>query len=167
MEAKNLIQGEVIITYSDILFDEKILDQIIHSNTSIGIATDLDWEKNYAGRTEHPKYEADNVLIQDGKIIRIKKNLSSIQKNQQMGEFIGIIKLSKKGSEIFIKEFNKIKNKHSGPFQDAPSFEKSYLTDMIQELIDRNFLVEPIIICGRWCEIDTPQDLQNAKKLFV
>ena len=83
-----------------------------------------------------------------------------------MGEFIGIIKLSKKGSEIFIKEFNKIKNKHSGPFQDAPSFEKSYLTDMIQELIDTNVIIEPIPINGRWCEIDTQLDLERAKEIF-
>jgi choline kinase len=35
---------------------------------------------------------------------------------------------------------------------------------MLQELIDSGFLVEPIIINGKWCEIDTPQDLQLARK---
>ena len=54
----------------------------------------------------------------------------------------------------------------SKPFHDAPSFEKAYLTDMIQELIEQNILVEPIIVDGDWCEIDTPQDFENAKKKY-
>ena len=41
---------------------------------------------------------------------------------------------------------------------------KAYLTDMLQELIDSGIVVEPIIINGKWCEIDTLQDLQLARK---
>jgi NDP-sugar pyrophosphorylase family protein len=37
---------------------------------------------------------------------------------------------------------------------------------MIQELIDSEINVEPIYVSGKWCEIDTPQDLQIARKLF-
>ena len=38
---------------------------------------------------------------------------------------------------------------------------------MLQELIDQGISLDPIIIDGNWCEIDTPQDLKTAKKLFV
>ena len=37
---------------------------------------------------------------------------------------------------------------------------------MIQELIDSNIKIEPILISGKWCEIDTMQDLKNAEKIF-
>jgi len=37
---------------------------------------------------------------------------------------------------------------------------------MIQELIDLGYSVYPIIVSGKWCEIDTPQDLERARKLF-
>ena len=47
MAAKDEIIGDVIIIYSDILYDENILEQIINSNVEIGIAIDLDWEKKY------------------------------------------------------------------------------------------------------------------------
>jgi NDP-sugar pyrophosphorylase family protein len=55
---------------------------------------------------------------------------------------------------------------HQGKFHDAPSLEKAYLTDMLQELIDSGFRISPIYISGEWCEIDTPQDLKKARKLF-
>ena len=48
-----------------IIFDEKILDQILNFKGDIGIPIDLDWEKHYEGRTEHPKSEADNVILKD------------------------------------------------------------------------------------------------------
>ena len=44
---------------------------------------------------------------------------------------------------------------------------KCYLKNMLQDLIDSNNLIFPIIIDGNWCEIDTVQDLENAKKLFT
>jgi choline kinase len=37
---------------------------------------------------------------------------------------------------------------------------------MIQELIDSEINVEPIDVSGKWCEIDTPQDLEIARKLL-
>ncbi len=166
MVAKNEFRGDVITTYSDILFDNKILQEIIKSKADIGIVTDLNWEHKYKNRTEHPKSQADNVIIENDKVVRIKKNISKISNNQKNGEFIGMMKFSKKGSDIFIKEFNKIEKNKPCPFHDAKTFEKSYLTDMIQELIDQNITVEPITVNGNWCEIDTSQDLENAKKIY-
>jgi len=74
------------------------------------------------------------------------------------------MKLSKKGAKIFVEKFNHLMKFHEGKFQDAPSIKKAYLTDMLQELIDSGIVVEPIIINGKWCEIDTLQDLQLARK---
>ena len=47
MAAKNIIHGKIITSYSDILFEEKILDQLLNFKGDIGISVDLDWEKYY------------------------------------------------------------------------------------------------------------------------
>jgi choline kinase len=124
----------------------------------------MEWEKAYAERTEHPRSEAENVSLDNNNIIEIRKNIVSTK--NKVGEFLGIIKLSTKGSEIFVKKFQMLENSHNGPFHNAPSLKKAYLTDMIQELIDTKIDVKPIIISGKWCEIDTKQDLQRACKIF-
>lgn len=166
MAAKNELNEDVITTYSDIIFDDQIIQQVKNSKADIGIVTDLDWEQKYENRTEHPKSQADNVVFENNKILKIRKNISKVSDNQQNGEFIGIMKLSKRGSEIFVREFDRIQKNKPSPFHDAKTFEKSYLTDMIQELIDQKIHVEPIIVNGTWCEIDTVQDLENAKTVF-
>ena len=52
------------------------------------------------------------------------------------------------------------------PFHHAATLKKAYMTDMIQELADRGMAVEGVDIEGGWMEIDTPQDLERARKLF-
>jgi choline kinase len=166
MVARDSIKGEIITSYSDIIFDEKILDQILNFKGDIGIPIDLDWEKHYEGRTEHPKLEADNVILKDKKIIKIQKNITTKNKDEIVGEFLGPIIFSKKGSEIFMEHYKKIEKTHKKEFHNAPSLEKAYLTDMIQELIDNDVKITPIFINGKWYEIDTPQDLEIVAKLF-
>ena len=66
---------------------------------------------------------------------------------------------------MFVEKFNQLMKSHEGKFHDASSLQEAYLTDMIQELIDSGFLVEPVIINGNWYEIDTLEDLERVKKI--
>ena len=167
MAAKEFLQGDVLTCYSDILFDDIILKQILNFNGDIGIPIDLDWEKNYANRIQHPKSEADNVLVNNKKIIEIKKNISLSNNDEKIGEFLGPVIFSEIGSKKFVKKYSELKKTHNGNFHNAVSLSKAYLTDMIQELIDNNIKIDPIIITGKWCEIDTVEDFKKAELLFI
>ena len=163
MEAKKFLRNEVLVLYSDIIFDSKIINEVLNSKEDISIAVDLNWKKSYIGRTEHPKSEAENVLLnKSNKILKIKKNIQG--KNNSVGEFLGIIKFSAKGSKFFVSKYEEAIKTYKNKFQQAKSISKAYLTDMIQELIDSNIDIHPVFISGNWCEIDTMQDLKNAKK---
>ena len=165
MEGRKFLKGDVVILYSDIIFEAKIIQQILKSNDDISIAIDMDWKKHYKNRNEHPESEAENVLLDSkGNIIEIRKNIKD--EKMKIGEFLGIMKVSNYGSEIFVKKYEEILKKHEGNFHSAPSISKAYLTDMLQELIDSNIKIEPVIVEGKWCEIDTMQDLKIAEELF-
>ena len=147
-------------------FVKQHAEQILNFNGDIGIPIDLDWEKNYVDRTQHPISEADNVILTDTSIIEIKKNISICNSNEIIGEFLGPVIFSKNGSKIFVEKYNKLKKTHHGNFHNAISLSKAYLTDMIQELLNDNIKIEPILINGIWIEIDTTEDLAKAQKLF-
>ena len=167
MVARTKIFDDVLVIFGDIFFDHKTLQQILDSKDDIAIAIDLDWEKSYNERTDNPKSLADKVLINQTKILRIsaKEVLLDI-KNQTVGEFLGIIKLSTNGSKIIIKKYEELEKSHVGKFHDADSLEKAKLVDILQELIDFKIEISPITITGKWCEIDTPKDLERARKIF-
>ena len=165
MTASKYFQNDIVISFGDVIVDNKIMKQIVESTYEFGIAVDLNWEKNYVNRDQHPKSEADNVLFdKEDNVLEIKKNVQ--KPDSKIGEFAGITKLSKRGSDILLKKFNELKKSHNGRFHSASSLKQSIIPDMIQELIDSEINVEPIFISGKWCEIDTPQDLEIAKKLF-
>ena len=165
MEAKNYIKNDVLILYSDIIFERQIIEKILDSKSDISIAVDMNWEKRYENRSAHPKAEAENVLLNEEKnIIQIKKNIQN-EKNL-IGEFLGIMKLSTEGSKIFVKKYEELLKNNKGNFHEASSVLKAYLIDMIQELVDSQIHVEPVFISGKWYEIDTMQDLKTAEKIF-
>jgi choline kinase len=164
--AKDYIEGDTVITYSDILFDAITLEQIIQQECDIGIAIDMDWKKAYEGMTLHPSTEAENVLLDDDKnILKVQKNIKSREEN--VGEFLGIIKLSSHGSKILTDKFEYLFANNLGTFHNNALLKKAYMTDFIQELVNSKINVTPIFISGKWCEIDTYQDLERAQKMFL
>ena len=154
--------NDTIICYADLIFDISIIKKMINFKGDIGIAVKSDWKSNYVDRTLHPLSEADNVLIDEsGKIIEIRKNIQ--KPNSNIGEFLGIVRLSSKGSSLFLKRFSEY---HIGTFHSSPSIKQSILPDMLQELIDLGINVEPVMISEKWSEVDTPEDLDFARKNF-
>jgi len=168
MVARTKISDDVLIIFGDIIFDSQILQQILASKDDIAIAIDLDWEKSYNERPDNLKSLADKVLINQKKILRISAKETSFDiKNQTVGEFLGVIKLSANGSRTIIKKYEELEKSCVGKFHDADSFKKAKLVDILQELIDSKTEIYPITISGKWCEIDTPIDLERARKIFL
>ena len=167
MVARSNIEDDVLVIFGDILFDSQILQQILASNDDIAMAIDLNWEKSYNEGlcNSHPLDEP--VLINQKKVLRISyKQTDTMIENQTVGEFLGVIKLSANGSRTIIKKYEELEKSHVGRFHDANSLEKAKLADILQELIDSKIEISFISVNGKWCEIDTPKDLERARKIF-
>ena len=164
--AEKIINGNIIIAYSDILFDSSVVQRTLNSNHDISVVVDIDWRGYYIGRKDHPVTEAENVIFNsNNEVEKIGKIYTSSQ--EVHGEFIGMIKLSNRGAEIFKQQFNRLKKTYwNKPFQRSKTFQKAYLTDMIQELVDIGIKVHCVIIESGWEEIDTVEDYQKALKVF-
>ncbi len=164
--AEEEIEGEIIISYSDILFEKQVVERLMDTKKDISIVVDIKWKDYYEGRKSHPIEEAENVIFDaDNNLVEIGKILT--QKHDVHGEFIGMMKLSSRGSEIFKRHFNRSKKLYWGKaFQRAPVFEKAYLTDLIQEMVDLGVPVHCVIIERGWKEIDTVEDYEKAVKEF-
>ncbi len=165
--ANEKLSNSVIISYTDIVFEQKMIQQMLQFSGDIGLAVRLNWKKNYDGRTLHPLSEAENVLIKNKKIIKIEKNISEKTSDQKIGEFLGIIKLSKEGGRIMLQKYLDLKENHIGTFHMAKSLKDAYLTDMLQEMIDSGYGVSPVMVDGNWYEIDTSQDLEELERSLM
>ena len=159
---QEVINGDIIISYSDILFEPFVVKRAMESDHDISVIVDVDWREYYIGRKDHPLSEAENVVFNsNNEVLKIGKIAS--EKEEVNGEFIGMIKLNNRGCEILKQNFNRVKKIYwNKPFQRAKIFQKAYLTDMIQELVDIGIKVHCVIIERGWKEIDTVEDYKKA-----
>ena len=164
--AEKAINGNIIISYSDILFDSSVVQRTLDSDHDISVTVDIDWRGYYVGRKDHPISEAENVIFNSNNEVQ-KIGKINTGSEEVHGEFIGMIKLSNRGTEIFKEHFNRLKKIYwNKPFQRAKTFQKAYLTDFIQELVDIGIKVHCVIIESGWKEIDTVEDYKKALSGF-
>lgn len=165
--AQQDIEGDVLITYGDILFDPEVVNKLISSDSDIAVVVDINWKQRYQNRKAHPISEAENVVMgNNGKLLEIGKILNN--KDAANGEFIGMMKVNSVGAEILKSEFSRLKKIfNKKPFKRAQVFEQAYLTDMLQELVDCGKQVNCVSVTDGWMELDTPEDYMQAAKVFV
>ena len=164
--AEKIINGNIIISYSDILFDPIVVQRTIDSNHDISVVVDIDWRGYYVGRKDHPISEAENVIFNSNNEVEKIGKINTGNEDVH-GEFIGMIKLSNRGAETFKEHFHRLKKIYwNKPFQRAQIFQKAYLTDFIQELVDIGIKVHCVIIESGWKEIDTVEDYKKAIEGF-
>ena len=164
--AEEEMSNDFIFSYSDIVYSKGIVHKLIQSEADISLIVDVDWRQHYEWRHQHPISEAELVKVENDRVIRIGKEV--VTPEEAHGEFIGLAKFTRRGAEVMKAAYHRIaKECPAAPFHHAASLEKAYLTDMFQELVDTGSLVKNIDIKGGWVEIDTPQDLERARRLFT
>jgi len=162
MYAESDMDGDFIATYSDILFRSSVVEKLLESKADISIVVDTGWKSRYKNRFQHPMEEAEKVRVSNKKVVEIGK---VINPNEAYGEFIGLAKFTNTGAEILRKNHKRVVRQFGDTqFHAAPSIEKAYLTDMLQELIDKGYTVSTVGIKGQWMEIDTLEDINKARK---
>ena len=52
--AEEVINGNIIISYSDILFEPFVVKRAMESDHDISVVVDIDWKDYYIDRKDHP-----------------------------------------------------------------------------------------------------------------
>ena len=169
MCASDFLRGPVMCSYSDIWVEPKVHRDLTLADGDICFAVDSDWKPYYEGRSEHPLSEAENVFYDNnGLIVSLGKHLNpGDAENLCCGEFLGLWRLSSRGCKIWKDKFVELDNviDHLDPFQQSAEWQKSYITDYAQELIDQGNLINTSLTKRGWAELDTNQDYERLEVL--
>lgn len=166
--AKSELNDSVIISYGDIIFEKQVLEKLIDSSSDISIIVDKDWEKYWRIRSENPLDDAETlVLDNDFYIKEIGQKTDDLTKIQ--GQYIGLMKFRDEGLIDLIKFYEKSKKLSKNginPLNLNLPFEKSYMTDLLQGMINTGISIKAIPISNGWLEIDTVKDFETYKRLY-
>lgn len=152
LSKKKLIKGDLIITYSDIFFDKKIINQIRKIKGNV-IPVNTNWLKSWKKRyntLKEIKKDAENLIVSNGKIKSIGNKIGNKLPKFQ---YMGIIKIDQ-------KTFIKLKK-----FYMALNNKKISLTEFIDKSIKSKIAVYKYYPSKYyWYEVDNYRDLKYLKK---
>jgi len=165
--AESEFDGSIIVSYGDIIFEKKVIEKLIKSDEDFSIVIDKNWERYWSIRFENPITDAESLeLDENGYIKEIGKKVSKITKIE--GQYIGLMKFQNKGIK-FMKQFYhdaKTESKKIGNILNSQiSFEKSFMTDFLQGLINAGCNLKSVPISNGWLELDTINDFDIYNKL--
>jgi choline kinase len=160
--AEDLMGGPFLCSYSDILFTPEVVRLTLASTDDMALVVDTDWKRRYAERTEHPPDDAEKVLVKGARVTRVARD---IVVEQAHGEYIGVAKFSAAGTARLRQHYRRCREKYAGkPFREARAFEKAYLIQLFQDMIEAGERFAHVDTPGGYIEVDTQQDFEYARQ---
>jgi L-glutamine-phosphate cytidylyltransferase len=160
--AEEELEGEVIVSYGDIVYSKEILQALLHSKADIAVTIDKDWESYWRLRNEDPLDDAETLkLHSDGTISEIGQKPTSL--NEIEGQYMGLMKFSAEGVKQIKATFHVAVVNDGGLLGD--NVENAYMTDLLQAVISSGQPVKAVPVCGGWVEVDTVDDLVSNTTL--
>lgn len=163
MCARDLLNGEedVLITYSDIVYERRILDAILDSNSPMSTTVDSNWQNLWGARNEDPMNDAETMRVdRDSNIIELGKKPTSLQEIE--GQYMGLIKVRADHVVTFVEHYDSLDN---DALYDGKEFSKMYMTSFLQSLIQSGHPIRAVNVEGGWLEVDTTEDLALYERL--
>ena len=141
MSAKNEFDDEIIVSYSDILFEEQILRSMMGSTDDFTVAVDDSWKKYWKKRYGRIDFDTESLSIVE------KGNIISPDGLKHM-------------EDILEEAYRKYQDK---PWQQSgKTVRKAYMTDLLNAVIQTGRPVKANIFQNGWIEFDTNEDYENA-----
>ena len=158
------LEGDVIISYGDILYSAQILKQLLNSQSSVSVIIDMNWKEYFAQRVDDPYQEAESLCINEKReIISIGKDSPDVEDVQ--AQYIGLMKFNQHGIDL-IKNIHFEAIKENREIGWARPFRTAHMTDLLQEIINRGHSILGVPIKGGWFEVDTIRDYELASRML-
>lgn len=155
--AEDELEGDVIVSYGDIVYSRNILKELLNSTADIAVTIDKDWESYWRARNDNPLDDAETLKLgKEGLIIEIGKKPKSLDEIE--GQYMGLMKFSAAGIRQIKSVYHDAQK--SGKLLGKPT-ENAYMTDLLQAIIQTGKPISSVPIRGNWIEVDTVEDLQS------
>ena len=159
--AREHLEGGFISTYADIVYDGAIARQIRESPHDIALGCDTRWRRRYVNRSQHPETDAEKLRAEGDRVIEVSRRLDS---EAASGEFIGVMKMNQSGARTLLEHFDLAEKKYRGAqFREGRTWEKAYLIDLLQHMLEQGVVMHRCDTPGAYMEIDTLEDLSFAE----
>lgn len=163
MEAKEAFDEDVVVSYSDILFEKQILQKMMESTADFACAVDDDWKEYWQKRYGRIDFDTESLAVDNNNSIT-EIGLENPPLENISARYIGLLKFSKEGLKFITQTMeNAYKEFEDKPWQQSGrTVRKAYMTDLLNAIIESGREVKAVRFSHGWIEFDTNEDYENA-----
>lgn len=155
--AQDKFNDDMLILYSDLLFREYILRDLIETEGEIVIAVDSALDNpNITGSPDYAYCSKDDdrsPFMQDVTLSQVSSSKNADNKKPS-GYWIGMMRVRKQGREWIDAAFDELKS--------SPDFNELTLPDLLNHLIKQGKPVNVHYIDGHWLDVNSLDDIDRA-----
>lgn len=163
MEAKDEFDDDVIVSYSDVLFEPRMLKSMMASKYDFACAVDDNWKEYWKKRYGKIDFDTESLAIDDNDHIT-ELGLENPPIDKISARYVGLLKFSADGLRFIQNTMEAAYNE----FEDKPwqqsgkTVRKAYMTDLLNAIIESGKVVKAVHFNNGWIEFDTNEDYENA-----
>ncbi len=162
MCAEDHMDGEFLVTYADILYRSGVVRRALDHPGDAVLCVDTRWRERYADRSQHPEDDAEKVLTEGDRVLRVSRRLPSAE---ACGEYIGVARFSAAGASALRRHYHQLKARFDGQVrQDGTPFRQAYLIHLYQHMLEQGERFHMVTTGGEYAEVDTEEDYALANE---
>lgn len=163
LTAKNEFNDDIIVSYSDVLFEERMLRGMMEVDADFAVAVDVKWKEYWGKRYGRVDFDTESLSIgENGNITEL--GLENPKLEDIDARYVGLLKFSVTGLEYIME----IMKKAYADYKDRPwqqsgkTVRQAYMTDLLNAIIESGKTVQAVKFENGWIEFDTNEDYENA-----
>lgn len=162
-------QNDILISYGDIIYNESVLQSILHSESGASVVVDDEWYSYWSERCENPLDDAETLMFDaDNYLVEIGQKTTDISKVQS--QYIGLMRFMGGALQSMLylaAEARERSNNGIALWRTERNYQQMYMTDLLQGLIDEGNKLRAVHVERGWFEIDDCDDLKVVEKQLL
>ena len=156
-KALDHLEGELILSFGDILFRKHILNNLLAEEHDIVIAVDAAWERrqNATGYIDYVTATRPYTLRYDEEEAFLTATGPKLDPANIHGEWIGLMKMNARGTALTKTALLELAQR--------PDFRTLRFDDLFKHLLGQQHPVRVLYITGHWLDVDDLDDLSRAQ----
>jgi phosphoenolpyruvate phosphomutase len=150
------LEGDVVVSFGDILFRRYILSNLLQEPGDIVIVVDSGWRgRTPVGQVDYVQTSRPFTLKYSEDIVTLRAMSADLPSDRIDGEWIGLVKCTARGAKLVRGAL--------AALEARADFARLRLDDLFRHLLGQGIEVQVLFITGHWLDVDNLDDLAQAQ----